>query len=81
MVRLSKADGAWQVVCEQSDGLGGSAPGALASRAERDRTPTAAGQFGRLWERVAFWDTPSTEDPHGVDGSQAVLEGARAVIM
>lgn len=77
VVRLSEAGGAWRSVCKQSDGRGGYFPGQLVGEAERELSSAEARQFARLLERVGFWDMPSSEDTAGLDGSRAVLEGAR----
>ena len=78
VVRLTDAEGVWQAVFKRSDGLGGYAPGRLASESARPLPPKQAAEFGRLLERAGFWEMPSSEDSAGLDGSQAVLEGVCA---
>lgn len=78
VVRLAEVGGVWRAVCKRSDGRGGYSPGQLAGEAERELARAEAKHFARLLKRVGFWDMPSSEDMAGLDGSQAVLEGARA---
>jgi len=78
VVRLTEANGGWRAVCKRSDGLGGYSAGRLAGEAERGLSRAEAKRFARLLDRVGFWGMPSSEDSAGLDGSQAVMEGARA---
>jgi hypothetical protein len=78
VVRLTEAGGTWQALCKRSDGRGGYSPGRLAGTAERELSRAEAKQFARLLDQVGFWTMPSSEDSAGRDGSQAVLDGARA---
>lgn len=77
-VRLTEASSGWRAVCKRSDGRGGYAPGRLVGEAERELSRTEAERFTYLVDRVDFWTMPGSEDSHGCDGSQAVLEGVRA---
>jgi hypothetical protein len=77
VVRLVEAGRVWRAVYKRSTGRGGYFPGQLAGTAERELSPAEAKQFVGLLDRIDFWDMPPSEDTAGLDGSQAVLEGAR----
>jgi hypothetical protein len=76
-VRLSDSGGVWRAVCKRSDGRGGYGAGQLTAESERELSRAEAKQFARRLNRVGFWDMPSSEETAGLDGSQAVFEGAR----
>jgi hypothetical protein len=78
VVRLIGDGRVWRAVCKRSDGEGGYSPGQMTDETELQLSRAETEQLGRLLDRADFWDMSSFERSAGEDGSQAILEGARA---
>ena len=77
VVRFKCLGDTWNAVCKRTDGRGGYSPGKLVAQSEWILSRRESKQLSRLLERVSFWEMGSSEDSAGVDGSQAVMEGAQ----
>jgi hypothetical protein len=72
-------DGSWILVAKVASGAGGYSPGTLTTNTSRQLTAQEADRFRSKIESGGFWNAPNpVNDQTGTDGSQWIIEGAKA---
>jgi hypothetical protein len=75
VVRISRAAGAWRLVCKWFSRERGSDGGAVVHERERDLSPDEAREFEERCIDSGFWSLPTLDRMLGADGSTAIVEG------